>query len=897
MACALPVGWITRPVRSGCVRTLMAELEPPTDSESLPESAAPAALGMLARVPLRMRAAIAGALVIVAGGTLWFAMGGEDADPREIRQKALALLEDRDNLTARNQARRLAEQLQEMQFRDTELPGATEYILGITMFRDAQDMGEVGREQHHRLAARYLQQSRLQAYNEAELFYGLGISLYQVGQLSAAREPLEKAVESYPQGRVDASLRLQEIYLNSKSEELLQDAFELNGRLLRDEQLTADERDEVLRQRAHILMSQGRTAEAMDTLGDLTEESRRQQSTHVFQARVLMTKADRVLNQLLAQPEGSRSTDRFAGRLDAAEGDYKQAAALLKPVADAFGSERTQARRAAFLWSVCQERIGDIQAAKPDDSKRKNYDQAIAAYERTAEKYETSHEGVAANLRAADLLRREERHEEALKAYKRAMQSVRRPEDFSNRWLTLDDFRQIIDRAWQDWIDQHLYDTAIELSKRMVPLFPQIAAWRYTAQSNQSWSEHLQERVEQTPFSQRARLETELRERWRSSGRAHAELAYQLRTSSDYPDVLWTSAEHYRNGEDFDQALRQLIAFIDTRPKQRLPLALVRLGEVLLDLDRISDALKQFERVAADYPSELAAFEARYLTGVAYLELDRLDEAAETWNDILTSGELTPAAKEWQASLLSLGKLLYHRAAVFSGRFEDAEGGNQAELAGNKLDELFAMWGQTTSRLEEFLKRYADDPDALEARYLLAKALQHSADLPRRRLKTAETENARHEFARKMHALLEGAKSEFITLQEQLVESDRTDMLDEFGQRMLRECSFEIAHTYFALERFEEAIVRYGGAANRFPDDAQVLLAYIQMSNCNDRIGKPDEARSMLEQARIIHKGMADDVFHTHLTGMNKQEWSGWIEWARLLSQSDNDERRFGQER
>jgi tetratricopeptide (TPR) repeat protein len=107
---------------------------------------------------------------------------------------------------------------------------------------------------------------------------------------------------------------------------------------------------------------------------------------------------------------------------------------------------------------------------------------------------------------------------------------------------------------------------------------------------------------------------------------------------------------------------------------------------------------------------------------------------------------------------------------------------------------------------------------------------------------------------------------------------------------MLRECFFEIAHTYFALGMYEEAIVRYGGAANRYPADPQVLLAYLQMSNCNDRLGKSDEARSMLEQARIIHKSMQDAEFEPHLTNMNKPGWSGWIEWARQLHQAEAGE-------
>lgn len=871
----------------------MADQKPSSETDGSVESTAESVRRPLSK---RSRLAAIGATVLVLCGTLaWFLTNDNAERPHEVQQLALELLQDRESLAARNQARVMAEKLRELEFRDTEFPGAIEYILGIAVFRDAEELGEVGREQRYRLAARYLEQARVNAVSEPELSYALGISLFQLGRPSAARERLEEAIDTFPDGRVRASLKLQEIYLDSKADSLLERAEQLNQDLLDKEPLTAAQRDDVYLQRAHILMALGRDAEAMGTLANLTEKSQRKQSTQVFHAQVLMTKADRLLAELRLVAPQIRATAEFRQRLQAAQQDYVQAAELLKPVADAFGLERPQARRASFLTAVCQERVGDTHAAMLEGSTRKNYDAAIAAYERTAEKYETSHEGVAANLRAADLLRREERHEEALKAYKRAMESVRRPEDFSNRWLTLDDFRDVIGTAWQDWLDLHLYETAIELSKRMVPLFPRDAAKRYSARANQAWSEYLEQKLQGTPFKDREPLERELRERWRLSGRAHAELAYELRTSDEYPDVLWTSAMHFRNGHDFEQALNQLIAFIGTRPKERLPVALVRLGEVLLDSDRPAEALEQFEKVSEEYPTELAAFEARYLRGIANLELDRLDEAAAAWSDILTSSELTPAAREWRQSLLSLGRLLYHRAGIFSIQVQKQDDSTTADV--RPLDQLFTMWDAAARRLEEFLKRYPDDADAREARYLLAKSLQSSADVPRQKLRTAETENASQELRRTMHGLLEEAKREFLTLQAELIELEHVDMLDPLGQRMLRECSFEIAHTYFALGLFEEAIVRYGGAANRFPDDPHVLLAYVQMSNCNDRLGKPDEARSMLEQARIIHKGMADDVFRGHMTGISKQEWGGWIEWARRLHQTRADEQLLAQER
>ena len=141
------------------------------------------------------------------------------------------------------------------------------------------------------------------------------------------------------------------------------------------------------------------------------------------------------------------------------------------------------------------------------------------------------------------------------------------------------------------------------------------------------------------------------------------------------------------------------------------------------------------------------------------------------------------------------------------------------------------------------------------------------------------------ELRRAMQALLTQAKQEFLELRMQLMKSDETDSLDKLGQRVLRDCYFEIAHTYYALSSYDKAIIAYSGAANRYPQDPQVLLAYVQMTNCYDRLGKPDEARSMLAQAKVILKQMTDEIFQPNATNMTRQEWDRWLDWARQLHQ------------
>jgi len=58
------------------------------------------------------------------------------------------------------------------------------------------------------------------------------------------------------------------------------------------------------------------------------------------------------------------------------------------------------------------------------------------------------------------------------------------------------------------------------------------------------------------------------------------------------------------------------------------------------------------------------------------------------------------------------------------------------------------------------------------------------------------------------------------------------------------------------------------------------------MSNCYDRRNKPQEAQSMLEQAKVIISQMSDDVFQQDTTNMTRKEWDDWLDWARQLRHS-----------
>ena len=836
----------------------MAETKKQSDSEISPQASAAETDPQESRfAALRMQWSVqrtlsALAVVAIAVSIGWWATRDDGPTPAERMQTALEMLKDRDNENAQQRSRSIAKQLAKIKYRDPEFSGASEYIMGITAFRSLESLDDPsGREQIFLYVQRQLADAENGLPDEwrPEWAYALGVSLHQLGKYKQAGPTLEEAINTYPEGRIEASTRLIDIDLTTKTPESLARALELNTELLDGPELNPTQRDRAYLQQAHIYLALNQNTKADAAVNRVERKGAEAHSTTVLRAQILMAKTD-----------------------------YVDAMNLLEKVKKSTGLEREYPRQASYLMGVCHQQMGSV-------------DNAISANLETARTYKETHEGLAANLNAASLLRQKGRAEESLKHYREALMLAGRPEDFGNRWLGLDEFQKAIEDAWNDWItvddfSKHTYQQAIDLSDQMTPLFSAVQSYEFAARANKQWAEHFETELAAASYEQRNQRQAKLLEHWRSSGKAYAVLANALRASARYTDELWTSAEHYRRGHDFESALTQLTRFIRARPKERLPAAITQRGNVLMDLDRLDEAIENFRHVITNYPTDHVTFEARYVIGLCLLELGKTEEAEQTWREILTSQDLKPSAREWRLSLYSLGRLLYHTADMLKSQAERSSNDQADEETQLNFAEAFRRWEESIQILDQYLKRYEHSAEAVEARFLLSKALQKSAAQPRRKLQVAETENAKLELRRTIRILLEEAIRQFRLLQVQLRASDDAGQLDDFGQRMLRDCFFEVAHTHFALEQYDRSITAYNIAANRYPLDPQVLLAYIQLANCYDRLNRPSEARRMLLQAKVILKGMTDDDFQSKPTNMDKQTWEKWLKWSEQLHQS-----------
>lgn len=827
--------------------------------------------------------------IVLFGGALWWLFSEGELPPDEQLQQALQLLDQRDDLRALQRAKRIARKLHRQRFRDPSFAGGPEYVLGIVAFREAFSADEADQEAVYLRAIRYLKESEQQSLDEhyrPEWHFALGISLYEIGNAAEARTHLEQAVKRFPPGRIETTTRLVQVYLDRRRKEEMPTALRLIEEALQFPQLAQKRRDRMQLQKARVLLALGRRSEAEAALKEVSDQLTGSLSMRLFRAQARIAIAD----ALASRKEAAVLSAAFRVILKhRAASQYATAVKELEPAARSHGLETSISRQAMFLQAVCARRLGELE----DEARSSQFDQAINLFERTARDFPKTHEAVAASLHSGELLRSVGRDEESLQAFRRAMPQQGSEVEFHNRWIDAEDFRSRVLAAWNSWMERKSYPEAIELARMMPGLFPAKRAQELNAIAHEKWAEQVEATISQLPAAELEAKKAELRRRRRLTGHSYTKLATLHRTTSRYPEFLWTAAENFHRGHDFDRALEQLNLYINTRPKKNLPQALVMRGRTLMDLDRLEEAKEHFERVQNGFSTNPVSFAARNLLADCLLELQKPEQAEALWRKTLVLKSLTPQATEWQNALFALSRHLVHSAKILREQSASARRDGKARRAVELRDSARTRLREAVEKLEEYLARYPSDNTATQARFLLAKSQQELAAIAGELVAEAAVENARKEQLRRQAALLRSALESYRRLQLTLLSRDEGGRLAGLDRMLLRECYFEIAHSHMGLKEYDKAIQAYSSAATRYAQDPHVLLAYLQMANCNRRLGKTTEAFSLIVQAEVIFRKLPDSSFRPPLTALTRDEWQKWIQWAKSEQLTENNERTF----
>lgn len=810
----------------------MSNKKPP---DSAQQAAQPSALGKLARrlrgalrwavanplyaVPLA--AVLALPVVVLVAVQMSVGDRAPPAKPTLTAKDALSALDAKEE----DRAERIANALVKGDDLSDDDRGTLLYVLGVVASHRGAELTERMALPFQVLAAKYLAQAKKLGFppgREATGLLLLGRNLFASGQVEACRSVLRAALPLNPEHELEIHEMLGSA-LAQQPKPQPADALRHVERYLADKHLSTDKRVQGRLLRAQVQLELGDTAGCEETLAKIPRDSSWYDEVHLLRGRARMHQA----LELKGKGGSSDTTREAVSRL------YEEALEELRISQGTDGAEHSTSARALFLTGVCRRELGDTEGA-------------LRQFLRTQQRHFDGPEGIAAGVEAAELLRSLGRYRQALESYREALSRLGPVEVFVNPWMTLEELRARLVHAHQELVRHKRFAEAIALAKLMTGLFPKERSLQLIAQSHGTWARNLQARAEESLPAQAVKLTELALAQHRAAGTNWNELAKLRYLTRDYPDDLWNSAQSFLAGHDFQQAAENYHKYLDAELRRRRPLALLGWGEALLALDQVTPALDALMECIEVYPRDAASFRARLLASDANVLLGKFDQAESLLLDNLNGDLLTPESREWRDSLFALGHVLYAQ-----GRYDDS-----------------------LLRLEEAVERYPDLPVTLEARYLAADACRRRAGEVRKLAEVESSLDSQLARRREVEQLLEKALANFEQAIEALGSGSSPSTLLEQDRKILRNCYFARGATLFGLARYEEAAKAYASALNHYQDVPEVLDAYVQIAACYRRLGKPEDARGTLQQAKVALRRMKSDAPFLDTTNFTREEWS-----------------------
>lgn len=714
--------------------------------------------------------------------------------------------------------------------------GAPSFILGVVAMHDAEDSLGKSRQDHYKLAARYLEHARSLGFAPDRASQGmllLGRALFHSGQQQASRQVLDAALQSNPEHATELHLLLAQAYLAGPQPDRPA-ALEQVSKYLQDETLTSRARWEAQLLEGQILFQLGRYEDCGQVLAPLVDEPNVRAEATILQARLEMHAAERLLQdaQSTDEPDVQQSIrQRYQAAIDA-----------LRTAQGHDTLENATTAKSMYLIGRCQLALGDGRAA-------------LEQFDRTSKLYFDTPEGFVATLDEADLLLDTGRDAEAAEAYRLALERVPAPAEFQNPWISLDSVRQRMLAAYERLLANEKFELLAPIADQLYPLLSRSRSVELKAQAERQWARALFARADQLPLSTAVDVRRDGREHARRAGQEFVRLARLRLVTREYPDQLYQAAECFLEGHDYRNAIRFFELYLDHESRRRRPQVLVGLGEAYLALDRIDDALGACDECIQFFALDAASFQARLIASQARLELGESDVAEQLLLDNLQGDYLTPASREWRDSLLALGSLLH----------------------------LQQRYPEAVERLEEAVARYPQDRRSWEFRYLLADSYSQLATSLRDKAREANVASARAAMLKQAQDVLRKAVEQYEVVQLEMTQQQSHAALTELQHATLRNCYFARGAALGDLEQYEEAIEAFSIASSRYQASPVVLEAYVETADLYRRMNQDDEAVGILQQAKVILNRLQTNEPFTETTNYSREQWAVYLDWLLKL--------------
>ena len=774
-------------------------------------------------------------------GLYWYT--NVEPDPTQQLEIALRLLRKGDNTSAANIARRIDPKMLKKRS-DTS---KREFLLGTSERKEAEAIPQRRNTIDHNIrAVNHLKKSRDFSFPdgyEGQGNFHLGMALYELFRWDEAEPSLEIAAERWPQGRADSIERLVDIDLSRENDDVDSALQRIeNWRLLPRTSSDEDERATIKEMQAHFV--RGDYDRSTKLLSSISDESAQR------------PKAELIYGRCLQKLAGNANEPIRTERLNEA--------------ADTFSKVLKRSKTSMQVRRQSNLELGRVLRSLEQKSKAVSTLSVL----RLSSVYET--EGLVSGLEEIDCLIDLRRFGEVAGTLEHITKNFGKLKWYQNDWMPFEEMQKKLTASGDRMIDGGAYYEATKFANLLPPFCDEIDRLRLNSRLYELWAKKLREHPQKDGVAENCNL---------LSASAFSSLAAKMMRSPQYSDLLLRAIENYRLAGAFQESNKLLDLYLQFEPRENQPMGFLAKARNYNSLSQPDLALNALHRILESNTSTSLIYDARLEAARLLAAKDNFEEAEALIVENLYFGDLRPESLVWRDSLFELGELSFRRGEKLQSQAVTAIQENPSNAYDKLvlLEQGFTELIRSIARIEEGLRRFEKDPRRLTMLYTTAKAYQLASVWPELLLRENRIANQDTitGWNSQRKELLTQARNTYRSLREEIVAAAETLQANSVTENFLRNSFFGEADLLYESGAYEEAMVAYRDAANRFINEPESLEAMVQIANCQKELKKPADARRTLEMAKDILQRISieKEARFKAVTSHDRNGWNQYILW------------------
>lgn len=511
--------------------------------------------------------------------------------------------------------------------------------------------------------------------------------------------------------------------------------------------------------------------------------------------------------------------------------------------------------------------------------------------------------GIAAGIAEAELLSKQGRGIETLQTLGYLIREIGNPKGYDPTAFSLSVFKERLSGVIENLRTAGEYQSAIDLSRLLPPIFEQAEAKLQEGICYQAWAkETLRGGI--GPDGTPSRSASEIaRAKYRSAGEAYAESAKLDFDTERYLSTLWSAIDAYMEGRNHQKCIELLDPYLRYETRIRRPRGLIAYGQVLLAEGRNDDAIEALTECIVEHERDPLCSDARLFAAMAEKEKGDFDAAKQLLDSNLYDGELAPDSDVFRDSLFMLCESLFQQAFQNSIEIEDAPAQEKPEkLADNQvlleetirvLEKAGEHYAKPRVQGDNGESRHADVPRVNYAAYLKARAHVMAAQWPRMESQLPDRlDSARRKLRATADSELKTALGIFKKLSSELIAIENDHTLTPQDASLMRNCLMMEGDTLMemasnetgavAKQLIEEADGVYLAMSGRFMNEPLALEAIMARSDCLNKLGKTKDAEMQIKFASYVLGSIPPELDNEFekTTRTDREGWEKLLTWV-----------------